>query len=381
MRIALSAGNAFAWIIIFEYFLSIVPFIPEAFARTALLYALSQALMCLLLPYTARTLRQGMQATMVWGILWCAATFVVLGALGAGFFGALYPLAIICFAFFLSLYRALYWIPYEVERNTLIQGAATDPTNWLSREILVALMPAFAGFLLGLHYIQVPALFFSVAALIIISLVPLVWVSDRYEGYPWSYREAFAQFFSRSNRRLVIGAIINGVQGAALLLVWPLAIFIIVGWSYPAFGAVLSLSLLVVMLMRGTMGAWMRRLEIHQSTSVRAAIAMSAWVGRLAAGNPLSIILVDTYSHGGGPRAMGIDHWNADQSSDMNTYVDEYTTLREMGMGFGRILACVIAALFALLVSIPCAVVVTFLIAAFCACISVMLAATPKPRI
>src|ERR1700690_2528551 len=116
IRFALSGSSVFAWIFVFEYFYLIEPDLAHAFARVSLLYALSQITICLITPYAARVLRNGVVRSLMWATLAGAAAFAVLGATFAGSWLAVPPAwGIVGFALLLAAYRALYWVPYEVE--------------------------------------------------------------------------------------------------------------------------------------------------------------------------------------------------------------------------------------------------------------------------
>jgi hypothetical protein len=375
LRTALSAAHAFAWIFIFEYFYIIGGDIAGAIARIALLYALSQIATALLTPLTARGLRHGMRREVIFGTLMAAAAFIFLGAIFEGLFNGYYTLAMVGFALMLGAYRALYWVPYEVERHELKPQSA-----YLTYEVLLALMPAFAGFLLAAPGVYESWLLFGAGVVMILSLIPLISVPDVYERFPWGYRETFGQLFARAHRRLFWGAVIDGIQGAALLLIWPLAIFLILGWSYPFFGLIFSFTFLVLIVAQGSIELWMRRLRLYDSLPIRIAIVSSAWVGRLIVVNPLSIVVVDSYAHTGNPK-ISTDHLAFEQTSDAGHYIDEYTTLREIGLSIGRVIPCIVVASLAGVFALPFVFGTAFVIAGIAAGISVLLSRKIRPSI
>jgi hypothetical protein len=367
LRSAFAAVHALAWIFVFEYFFIRNGDLGVSIARVALLYALSQTATCLLTPLTVRGLRHGMKREIILGVLAGAAAFVSLGALFDGFFGALYPLAVVLFAFLLGLYRALYWVPYEVENHEMQARRV-----YLTYEVFVALMPVFACYMLAYDGVRESWLLFAAGAVMILSLLPVAGVPDAYEKFPWGYRETFGHLFSRAHRRLFFAAVIDGIQGAALLLLWPLAVFLIIGWSYPLFGLIFSFTLLLIIVARGWMALAMRRMNIHDSLPVRVALVSSAWVGRLFVLNPISVVIADSYAHAGNPK-ISIDHPAFEQASDAGHYIDQYTTLREIGLTFGRIGLCLIVALATGILPLPLVFGTAFVIAGISAGLSVIL--------
>ena len=375
LRISLAAGNAFAWIFVFQYFYIIGGTVGTALAQTAVLYAISQTATCLLTPYAARGLRHGMRREIIFAVLLASAAFVFLGAIFEGYFGPLYTLAIIGFALMLGTYRALYWVPYEVERHNLHASSSR-----LSYEVLIALMPAFVGYLLAFDGVYLAWVLFGAATLMLVSLLPLMRIPDTYERFPWSYRETYGHLLARAHRRLFWGAIIDGMQGAALLLIWPLAVFIVIGWSYPLYGVIFSFTFLLLIVVRETVERHLQHVRLLESMPMKIAIVSSAWVARLVVVNPLSIVATNSYAHVGDPK-ISTDQAAFEQVPDGGHFIDEYTVLREIGLSLGRALLCVVFATLATIFALPFVFGVAFVIAAFAAGLSVAFSQAPRPTI
>jgi hypothetical protein len=366
MRLGFAAANAFAWIFIFQYF-SMFDNVHVALARTAFLFALVYTISCLVTPYAAGRLRNGMKKGIVFGVVIACAAFVLLGASFQGLFGQWYIVGIVAFAILLGVYRALYWVPYTVESHDLQTPARP---NVFRNEIIIAVLPALAGIALTWRMLAPAWLLFIAGAYIILSLVPLARVPDVYERFSWKYRETFAELFARRRRHMLLRAICDGMQSTALFLLWPIAIFLIVGSSYLRMGTVLSLAFLLALALRRPMRMFMHRVHIHDVSLFYATVAASAWIGRVLVASPFTIVFVDTYFHIGTAGREGMDMLSLEQSADGGSYLDEYTALKEIGLGFGRILMSVIAAILSLTFSISISLLVSFLIAAIAAGIS-----------
>jgi hypothetical protein len=238
-------------------------------------------------------------------------------------------------------------------------------------------MPAYAGYLLGLDGVHESWLLFAAGIVMIISLIPLIRVPDVYEKFPWGYRETFGRLFSRAHRRLFLAAIIDGIQGAALLLFWPLLIFLLVGFSYPLVGLIFSFTFLLMIVTRGWVERSMNHLRVADSLPVRVVLVSSAWIGRMLVLNPLSIIIVDAYAHTGNAK-LSTDHLAFEQASDAGHYIDQYTALREIGLTIGRIGLCVVVAIVAGYFALPLVFGTAFVIAAISAGLSVLLSSTSR---
>ncbi|OGG50780.1 hypothetical protein A2763_02545 [Candidatus Kaiserbacteria bacterium RIFCSPHIGHO2_01_FULL_54_36] len=373
LRFALAGANVFAWIFIFQFFYLIEPDIGHALARVALLYALSQVITCLLTPYAVQTLRDGARPLLLIAVLFASSALVLLGGTFAAYWNASYAsVGIAAYAIALGAYRAFYFVPYEIE----VRGNAKRPrSRSAASELLIALAPFIAGiFIVSTTHGPVWVLYIA-AGLIALSAIPLLYLRDIHEGFTWGYRETFERLFLPSHRPLLREAIMEGISGAALLLFWPIAVFLIAGWSYGMVGIILSLTFLIAILGRKLVRRGIRRAGLHRSQILNATFAATPWLFRIVVGNPLGVIFADSYFYTTTPRRIGVDALVFEQAADAGSYVDEYTALKEMGLALGRIAACILVAVVSLYVSLPIALVAVFLLAALA---SVVVALRPR---
>jgi hypothetical protein len=372
LRVALASISVFAWIFVFQFFYVRTGSMANGIASAALTYALAQVVTILVTPWAAAHIRHGFKRLLVYSVLMLATALTILAASFAGYMGSA-GWGIGLFAILMGTYRALYWVPYAVAR----EASPTHRKGYRGTEIIVALMPALAGLALTSSPIAPIGLLCAAAVLAICSIFPLAGMRDVYEGFLWGYRQTFHELFAHSRRRMTLGAVSSGIEGAALLLFWPLVVFVLLNWSYPMLGIVVSVTYLVTLSLRGLV----ERPLSHLGSPVLALLAASAWIMRLTVGGAIGVILVDTYFYvGSRPPTRGIDSSTFEQTADNTTFVDEHSALKEMGLALGRIIICLIVAVLASFVSVPLTFVTAFLIAAAAAAYSVYLGRTP-PRI
>lgn len=373
-RLAFSFMHSFAWIFVFLYFASFRG-LEGGFVQTLLLYALSQTTLCLTVPFALKHLRHGMKRGMVYGTLFASAAFVTLGALLVGYYARDFSLAMVLFAVFLGVYRGMYRIPYSIEAryNTAKIGA----DDRVLRDTLIALMPALAGVLIEFHAGTFVWLLFVTALALVLSLVPLASTDNVYENFTWGYRETFGNVFARSHRRLVIAQVLAGVESVAIVLIWPIAIFVLVGFSFKVFGSILSLTLLATLLTRAVMQRTQFVSHIEKSPVIEAVIAASAWVARLTVFAPIGIVLVDVYAQLKGGRhddfAVLCEH-----PVDGGLYLDEFTALKEEARALGKICIILVAFVLASIFSFPMLLLVLFILAGIAAVVSIYYTVTPR---
>ena len=311
VRVALAFAHVFAWIFIFEYWI-IVSGGDEvaALVHTLYTYALTHVTTILVTPMSARILGNSFKRSLVYGTIANAVAFALLASVLGGYWGIFNGVALALFAICFGFYRGTYWIPYTSDHRL-----EKPERDHLTHELVLALLPAVAGLLLGLHLAYPSTILWSAAVILVLSLIPLSFYRDHYERYVWGYKETFSHLISRKNHRLFVRTAFIGIENMALLLLWPLTMLVIVG-SHALFGIVLSTTMLVVLVFR--------------------------------------IPRASTY----------ITHTH---HIDGERYVDEYTALREIAEATGRIALCMIVALSALVTSFTLALFVGFAVAGLAA--------------
>jgi hypothetical protein len=356
MRAALAAAHVFAWVIAFQYFFAVRGSVETALAAVALTYGLAHLITVLFTPIAARFLRNGARRLLTLATLVLAVAFFLFGAGLAGVLGDV-GRGVTLFAVLFGVYRALYWVPYRV--------TAHARRTHVSMEILIALMPFFAGISLAWNESAPVLLFIAAGFLCLAALAPISRMEDTHEGFSLGFRTAFHELFASAHRRPLIRAVLGGFEGGVLLLLWPLIIFILLDWSYATLGVVMSLTLLSTMAARWLLGRF--NVQLHRRPLVHVAVAASAWIVRGVTATPVAFILVDTYAHAAGSTSRrGIDVSTLEQSADSHTYMDELTALQEMGQGLGRVVFAVSLAALLALGFFPAAVIL-FTIAAVAA--------------
>lgn len=370
MRLAMGAGNVFAWIFIFRGFYLVSASVEASLFAVAIMYALMQGIVFILTPLSGFALRNGMRRALAFGTLTASLSFACFSVVFAPQLTSaqLSFSMIVSFVVLMGIHRALYWVPYRSEVADI--GAYVRASK--GEEIILAFVPLIAAIIIETSWLGPQSLLALSALIALAGLVPLIRIPESYEGYEWGFLESFKQLFSFRNRGLLTLSIADGVQGAALLLVWPLAAFIIIGQSFLGLGLILAFTLILTPMFRTGLRRFLARFRAGNSTPVVAAIVFSSWIFRLAAASPLQVLVVDVYGHSGiSPKRFSVDHGTHEQSADGAHYVDEYTALKEMGLSLGRILACLVLAFAAVYAGAAPAFAAVILAAAFASVVSI----------
>jgi len=371
MRIAFAAGNIFAWVFAFRGFYLASGSLEAAVFAIAVLYALMQGIVLIMTPLSGAALRHGMRRSLAYGTLLSSFAFACFSLVFAPQVGAQFAFTMIAtFVVFMGLHRALYWVPYRSE----VTDTGVYVRTTFGQEAFIALVPLIAGFIIEVEWLGPEALLAAVSLLALAALLPLIRIPESYEGFEWGFGETFGNLFSPFNRGFLTLSVLDGIQGTALLLVWPLAAFVILGQSFLGLGFILTVTLILAPFARRLVRALMRRVRAERSTPVLASLVFSSWMFRLAAASPLQILVADIYYHSStSPKRFSLDVHASEQSADGAHYVDEYTALKEMGMALGRILACLFLAAAVYFIPAAGAFALLIIITAFSAAWSVII--------
>lgn len=351
LRVALSGGLVFAWVMFLDWQFGRTGELSAALSETALAFALFQIVVILTTPLAARFFASGMVRGMILALVALAAS---LTALGGAIAGAVDPgSGIVAFAILLGFYRGFYATPF-----TLVQGGIGLESTVI--EIVFACVPLEVGFMLEGGGIVPAAVLFGAAFFALLSIIPLLRF-NAYERFEWSYRETFGMLLEPVHRAFVVGSAVRGFEGAALFFLWPLFVFVMLGYSAFGLGVVLTASLLLVVAAHALFSHPKRA----PSPLTTAIVATGSWIARFFAIGPVSIVLVQAAGTGD-PRRMR-EYLMNETYADGGSFLDEVTALKEIALAFGRL---VFVLLFAGLVSVASfgvAVATVFALAAIAA--------------
>ncbi len=343
MRVSLGALGVFLPVFLYESFGPALQSDKAAIQVVILIFLGIYALHLLLAPVASALFhRLGMRRMMAIGIFMASLSIVSLYFFDT--WGKLnYTVAALSILFYIiatGVYRTLYWVPYHVDLAHELDS--TSRSKQLAAmanlsDLLVVFAPMLGG--VAIAFFEGFAQVFVIASfLMILAILPLLFMSDVYEYYSWTYLETFKKLFSKENRSLFIAQAANGAQTIAALFFWPIYVYIISHKQYVILGAVTSLTIIFIMFLRWLVGKWMDKHSRNKALWAGVLLSATGWFMKIFVYTPVQAVFVDTYHRMG--RAVNNLTFNAvtyEQSADSGTYIDEYTTLKEMAMNIGRI--------------------------------------------
>ncbi len=335
MRVSLGAIGVFLPIFFYEQ-LAPVFGSKVAIQQVILIFVSIYSLNLLLSPIAASLFhRWGMRRMMSTGIFMAAAAIIALFYFDKNIF-----LGMALYILTTGLYRALYWVPYHVDlAHELDMQRRGKQLAFMANmsDALVVFVPLLGGaaiaFFGGFKEVYIMAAF-----LMLLAMIPLMFMNDIYEYYSWSYFDTFKKLFSRENTHLFIAQAANGAQSVATLFFWPLYVYFISQKQFVILGAVTSATIIFIMFLRWFIGKLIDRYERKKMLLAGILLSATGWFLKIFVYTPIQAVFVDTYHRmGRTANSLVFSAVTYEQSADSGTYIDEYTTLKEMAVNVGRI--------------------------------------------
>lgn len=256
-----------------------------------------------------------------------------------------------------TIYKSFYWIPYHVEFASFMDKRNRGKQTALLYNIgdlFAAIVPFIAGVLLGAYGFNI--LFFIGFFFVIFSILPLFKVDEIKEEYVWSFKKLLSEVFDKDNRPMVISSLGNGMQAIVGAIIWPLFIFITIDNDYVAFGTILAIVAISLIVLRFFVGKYLDSIGREKVFKVGNFIYFTGWLFKMLVAGSTGIFITDVYHRFGFViNKTSFDVTTYDQAADNGHYIDEYTVLREFSFLIGGILMAILLVPIVMLTSIKVA--------------------------
>ena len=317
----------------------------------------------LLTPLSARLLSViGTRRMLMLGIV-----FVTIAIGSLYYFPQMPVYATVAYIVFAAIYRALYWIPYHVDfadaLDAHMRGWQLAVLRNIASIVLIA-VPMVGGLIItSAGY---AAIFLFSVAVMLVSIAPLWFMRHTYERYSWGFVDTFMHLFARSNRPLLLAHAANGAQGVVIAVFWPIYVFTLLDERFTVVGAITSLTVLAVIVLRAFVGKLFDTWSHRKVLTVGVVMATTGWISKLFVQTPVEVFVADSYhTFGRTVNSLSFDATTYEQSADNGRYIDEYTALKEMALNVGRIVMLLVLSALVIAFSLKVAFILAAIVALF----------------
>lgn len=236
--------------------------------------------------------------------------------------------------------RLFYWVPYHVELARFMdkhhRGRQFSFLN-IFITLLAVVLPIFSAFVINKFGFQV--LFILTMVVVLISILPLFFISHTREGYSFGYFESFKKFFSKKHIRTNLAYCADGFQNTIGVIIWPVFIFMILEGEYLSVGLITAAIILITCVLQFLMGELTDKFDRKKLMKIGSVFYSLGWIFKAIVATGWHIFLAGTY-HNLTKVVMRtpFDVLMYEIAADEGHYVDEFTVLREISINLGRIL-------------------------------------------
>lgn len=305
-----------------------------SFSQTMLLYGGLYFSYVLLFPLTAKLMPR-------WGLKWMIIVAIPFFTFAVGsllLWDRNMVLSLSLFVIFVIVFTMLYWLPYHVDFAKFGHNKTRGKQMALMQnisEVVLAITPLVAGVVISLYSFN--ALFAVAALFVLISMIPIFFISDARETFTFGYLETFMRLCQKENRALAVAYMGDGFQSAVRMVIWPLFIYILLDGDYVAVGAVTALTIVVLIFLRFLVGNLLDHWSQRKLVVFGVFLASTGWFLKAFVETGVQIFASDIYHRlGGAVNRLSTDVVTYSQAADNGHYVDEFTVLKEMALNIGR---------------------------------------------
>ena len=242
------------------------------------------------------------------------------------------------------IYKSLYWVPFNTDfaiySDKKTRGTAVALLSSISYLISIVSPILSAIILINLNY---TALFSIVLIINGLSVIPLLALHDKKEEYSWTLGETFRQLFKKANRKMLWSYMADGAENMVGVVIWPIFLFQLLNGEYLSVGILSSVIMLISVFLQLLVGKSVDKGNSKSLLKIGSALYSIGWVVKIFVTTALQVFLASIYHN----FALILlrtpfDAIMFEKNADKGSYVDEYTVLRELALGIGRLLMIVV---------------------------------------
>ncbi len=250
------------------------------------------------------------------------------------------PFVLMAIAMFgLSLNSTLYWTPFHIDfakfADAKHRGAQLG-LYYSLQQLLTVATPIAAALLIARFSYQ--ANFLVGLLLSAASLVPLLFLPKHIVTFEFGYIQTFKKLFSKTFRPMAFSMMALGAENIVGAIVWPIFLFVLFQGNYLEVGAVTAVIVMISLVLEIVVGKETDRWSAGRILKWGSWVYAFGWIFKGLVSTLTGVFAASTFhSFGSIFMRTPLDTLSYQQAADSGHYIDEYSVLREIALGFGRV--------------------------------------------
>lgn len=244
-----------------------------------------------------------------------------------------------------AVFRLFYWVPYHVDFARFVdQHHRGRQLSFLG--ILISLigiiLPITAAFIIT--QFGYPILFVIVIVIILVSSIPLFFISPTREKFSFGFFESFKKLLSKKHIKSNLAFMADGWQMSVSYVVWSIFIFIILKGEYMEVGLISAGIILLGCILRYIVGEATDKYDKNKLMHRSSILYSLGWVIKAVVSSGWHIFFVGIYHNFTNIIfRTPLDVLTYEISADEGHYIDEFSVLKEMALHLGKVFMFVFA--------------------------------------
>jgi len=240
----------------------------------------------------------------------------------------------------LTIVSCFYWSPFHIDYAQF--GPKQARGAYLARlyalqQIITVIAPLVAAWVIVRYGYQLN--FFLGLVLAGASIVPLFFLPSFKVEYEFGFWESFKRLFSRRFRPMSLSMMAFGAENIVGVVVWPIFLYSIFNGQYLEIGAFAAIIVVIGLILELFVGRETDRFSPARLIKYGTGIYAMGWVFKGLVESVVGVFAASTFHNVGAILLRTpMDTLMYEQAADSGHYIDEYTVLREIALGIGRVL-------------------------------------------
>ena len=265
--------------------------------------------------------------------------------------------------FGLMIVSSFYWSPFNIdfaEFSPKEKRGVSLAKLYSLQQLVTVIAPVIAGWVILTYGFRVN--FFLGLILSGISVIPLFFLPTFSVKYEFGFYESFKRLFSKRFRSMSLSMMAYGAENIVGVVIWPIFLFAIFDGQYLEIGTFAAIIVIIGLVFELVVGKETDRFSPGKMLKFGTGVYALGWVWKGLVDTVLGVFAASTFHNFGAILLRTpMDTLMYEQAADSGHYIDEYTVLREIALGLGRVLML----MFLILVTSLFTLGASFFVAAF----------------
>lgn len=242
--------------------------------------------------------------------------------------------------FGLMIVSSFYWSPFNIdfaEFSPKEKRGVSLAKLYSLQQLVTVIAPVIAGWVIITYGFRVNFLLGLILSGI--SIIPLLFLPTFNVKYEFGFYESFKRLFSKRFRSMSLSMMAYGAENIVGIVIWPIFLFAIFDGQYLEIGTFAAIIVIIGLVLELVVGKETDRFSPGKMLKFGTGVYALGWVWKGLVDTVLGVFAASTFHNFGAILLRTpMDTLMYEQAADSGHYIDEYTVLREIALGLGRVL-------------------------------------------